>query len=840
MQISQNGHCSLSSEVRTPVGFSARPALVGFLSCAFGIATAKISGAHSLIDVFLAVLVFIVCGVAGLLLNKRSRLWSYLLGICCTASLGFLLFGVQEYRFDNSTINHIATVYSGEAAIFGTVISNPETSPSSVSFFLETDSLNCNSFDFFTQGKISVTISNLEKGGASFLPKIGERIKLYGELEPIESAKNPYEISYSMNLKEKGIRARAYFRSPFDLYIIDSIQRLTVSQRVGLFFHDLFIRSKTIIAKSIDDSLTKGFVNAVVLGDKTGITPETLDDFQRAGLTHLLVVSGFNVSIVALLVYYLLRLIGLVYRRLRIALSMATVLFYCLVVGLEPSVVRALIVIEFIFIARLFERKPDIGNLTAAAALVTLLLHPYDLFDIGFQLSYGAVFSLVFLYPSFERLFIPEQIKEGKTFLLEFAHRSLQGFFGSLSVFLGLLPVFLYHFHRVSIVGLAVNILGIPLAAIITIFGFLLVPLSLISSWLASVYGEALLSMTKIIAGIAHFSGSFEWSVIQLPRPQTILIIFYLAAIFYIIKANARNSFLGRSLIVFSVVFVLSVIKIPFANSILKNNNNVSLLFFDVGQGDAMLLSAPNGKTYLIDFGGITKNYSAIAERTMLPLFKAEGIGEISGGFITHMHMDHYGGAVSMIQNIQCRTIYTSGERTQGYAAYRLDSISQALHIPIIRVHQGDEITVEKDLHIYTLNPETMTEEVAVPLSSEGMNHHSLALKVVYKNSSALLLGDIEAGDEERLIKRYGDFLRCDIVKVAHHGSHTSSSEEFVKTAKPKYAVISVGKHNSFGHPAPSIVKRWIRSGASILRTDKEGAILFQSDGSSFRKVEWR
>jgi competence protein ComEC len=158
----------------------------------------------------------------------------------------------------------------------------------------------------------------------------------------------------------------------------------------------------------------------------------------------------------------------------------------------------------------------------------------------------------------------------------------------------------------------------------------------------------------------------------------------------------------------------------------------------------------------------------------------------------------------------------------------------------VVRVHQGDELTIDKDLHIYILNPETKTDEVTLPLSSEGMNHHSLALKVVYKNSSALLLGDIEANDEERLVKRYGDFLRSDIVKVAHHGSHTSSSESLVKTAKSKYAVISVGKHNGFGHPAPAVVKRWIRSGANILRTDKEGAILFQSDGFIFRRIDWR
>lgn len=831
----------MSREFQTRTSISNRPALTCFISCALGIVIARFIDAHKLSEVVVAILLIVLFGLISFILRSKYKILSRLIGILSLASFGFLLLVSEEYLFENSLINRTATIYSGEAVIYGNVLSTPEPSSSAISFFLSTDSLIVDSLVIHSKEKIAVSISNREKVDDTFLPKIGQRVQLYGELEHLEDSKNPYEYSYDMKLKESElVPARLYLRSPFDLYIVDPVQDISVFDKAGRFFQHLFRKAKTTINNSIDDNLTKGFVNAVVLGDKSGLTAETLYDFQRAGLTHILVVSGFNVGIVALLVYYLLRLVGLSYRRLRIALSMAAVLFYCLVVGLEPSVFRALVVIEFVFIAKLLERKPDVGNLTAAAALVTILLNPYAFFDIGFQLSYGAVFALVFLYPSMERLFISEKVQEGDTFLLRSVYRSLQGFFCSLSVFLGLLPVFLYHFHRVSIVGLGINILGIPLAAIITIFGFLLLPLTLISNWLASIYGEALLLMTKIISLIAHLSGSAEWSVIELPRPQTILIVLYFVAIFYIFLGYDRAKFLGRSLLVGSFALLLIISRVPFVYSLVRLPDTASLLFCDVGQGDAILLSSPNGKSYLIDFGGITRSYSAIADRTILPFLKAEGISEISGGFITHMHIDHYGGATSMLQNIQCKTLYTSGERTFGYAAYRLDSISQALHIPVIRAHQGQDLTIEKDLHIYILNPETTTDEVALPLSSEGMNHHSLALKVIYKNSSALLLGDIEAGDEERLVKKYGDFLRSDIVKVAHHGSRTSSSHELVKVSKPKYAVISVGKHNGFGHPAPSVMKRWISSGASVIRTDKEGALLFQSDGNIFRRVDWR
>jgi competence protein ComEC len=827
-------------EPGTPARFAKRPALTCFFACASGVAFARICNAHLLLEIILSAFFIVLAGVTAFFLRSRMSFLSRILGLTAFASFGFLLLTYQEYSFEESLLNKTAAIYSGEVIIYGRVVSNPESS-ASASFFLETDSLIVDSLTLRSPEKISVTISGIEKTHGNFLPRVGQRVKLFAECEHLESTKNPYEISYDTKGKEHdGIKARAYLHSPYDLYITDSSAQLSTIECAGQFFQGLFEKSKAIIANAIEDSLTKGFVSAVVLGDKTGLNSETLDDFQRAGLTHLLVVSGFNVSIVAILVFYLLKLIGLSYRRLRIGLSMLVVLFYCLVVGLEPSVVRALIVIQFIFISRFLERKPDMGNLTAGAALVTVLLHPYDLFDIGFQLSYGAVFSIIFLYPSFEKLFVTEKIREGKTFLVKEVHRLLQGFFVSLSVFLGLLPVFLFHFHRVSIVGLGINILGIPLAAIITIFGFLLLPISFISQWAASIYGEASLWLTKIIAGVAHFSGKFEWSVIQLPRPQTILIIIYIAALFYLVRSSGRKTFFARSLIISAFVFLLFAVRIPFASSLVRSSEHVSLLFFDVGQGDAMLLVGPNGKSYLIDFGGITKNYSAIADRKIAPLFKAEGIAQLDGGFITHMHIDHYGGAVSMIQGIGCKALYTSGERTTGYAAYRLDSISQALHIPVLRVHEGDKFELDKDLSIFVLNPEATTDDLSLPLSSEGMNHGSLALKVIYKNSSALLLGDIEAQDEERLVNRYGDFLRSDIVKVAHHGSHTSSSQLLVKAAKPEYAVISVGKHNTFGHPTTSVIKRWMYSGASVNRTDKEGALLFQSDGKGFKKINWR
>ncbi|MEI8134452.1 MAG: DNA internalization-related competence protein ComEC/Rec2 [bacterium] len=817
-----------------------RPALLTLIACATGIALARLSGAHLPIELFLSLLLFLLSGIALIWFRKYPNILRLSLGLICVVAFGFSILTFQEYRFDHSQSRRISQIYEGDAIIYGKITSDPNASADVISFFIETDSLRVNSCTFAISEKIAASIGHRIPAPSETLPKYGARIKLFATLSPLKPPSNPYEVPFDMKLKEHNdAKARAYSKSIYDLYILDSPEPSFV-EMVNIFFRNIDVQSKSLIVRSVQDSVAAGFVSAVVLGDKSSLPQETLDDFQKAGLTHLLVVSGFNVAIIALIVAYLLRLLGLAFRRVRIAVSMIVILFYCLVVGLEPSVIRALIATEFIFLALFLERKPDMGNVTAGAALLTLLLRPYDLFDIGFQLSYGAVFSIVFIYTRLEKVCVSSEWKDSKSTYAQFSQRSLQAGLLSLSIFLGLLPVFLFHFHRVSVVGLIVNIIGVPIAGLITVLGFLLLPISIISPWVGSLYGESLLWLTNLVTFIAHISSGFGWSVLQLPRPQTIVIVLYLLGLWYMVNSQTVKTIVSRSLMCGAVMLALLFIAIPFSSSVIHENGKVSILFFDVGQGDAILLTSAEGKNYMIDFGGINRNYSPIADRVIRPLFQAEGIRTIEAGFVTHMHIDHYGGLKSILESEHVHQLYTSGERTQGYAAFQLDSIIQSQHLSVERIHQGQEIRLAKDLSVFVLNPESTTDEVTMGLSSQGMNHNSLALKVVYGNSSALLLGDIEGSDEEALVHRYGDFLKSDIVKVAHHGSRTSSTPGFVKTCKPKYAVISVGKNNTFGHPAISTLKHWVHNGAQVMRTDKSGALLFESDGKTFSQVEWQ
>jgi competence protein ComEC len=280
----------------------------------------------------------------------------------------------------------------------------------------------------------------------------------------------------------------------------------------------------------------------------------------------------------------------------------------------------------------------------------------------------------------------------------------------------------------------------------------------------------------------------------------------------------------------------------PLTASVLeKNSSKLQVLFFDVGQGDCIYLRTPHGKSYFIDFGNADiHSASSRAERTALPFLRAEGETDIIAGFISHMHRDHFGGGSALLEQANMSEIFSSGERSHEKLASKLDADARkkATHLRILAA--GDTIHLDEDVTLYTLHPTRPTMTGLHTNYGIHANDGSLTFKIVYGKTSMLFLGDIEARDEREMVREYGDFLHCDVVKVAHHGSLTSSSKELTRAARATYAVISVGAHNRFGHPAAAIVKRWMTSGTRVLRTDRDGAVLLTSDGRRVSRYAWR
>jgi competence protein ComEC len=227
----------------------------------------------------------------------------------------------------------------------------------------------------------------------------------------------------------------------------------------------------------------------------------------------------------------------------------------------------------------------------------------------------------------------------------------------------------------------------------------------------------------------------------------------------------------------------------------------------DVGQGDCIYINTPNGRNYMVDCGGISKAGVAPVENDLLPFLRAESLTTIDAIFLSHMHRDHYGGASTLIANCNVGSVYSSGERVHDPLARALDSLTIRHHTNRRILQRGDRLVLDSGVTLYVLHPGRTAAERLHTANGSHANGGSLAFKICYGSTAFLFLGDIERSDEELMKDEYGSFLRSSVVKVAHHGSLTSSSRLFASAVSPEWAVISVGENNRFGHPAQAIVR---------------------------------
>ncbi len=821
-------------------GLYYRPAIIVFVGIIIGITIAA-----SIIPDKRIVLPSIIISLVlfcGSFVFYKHLLLRFLSLICLSITVGFTSYSLQQQIEHISQLDTLSTLNYSESIVYGKVISNADSTNYSYRYMLKLDSLRVGSLCIRNNENLVCFIHRDTIASDYILPKKYDKIKAFVELRSIEQTHNPYESNLGQYLsRTTGATAIALAHSGYDIYIESVTANRSATDIFIDFFQDIRRSINARLVSSINDTLAQAIVGAVVLGERDKLGSDVSAEFRNAGLSHILVVSGFNVAIVAALIYYLLRCIGMIKLRWRIIISMIVVALYCFTIGLEPSVTRALLSVECIFLALLLERKPDVGNITAAIASFAILLDPSQLFNISFQLTYGAVFSLVFIYPRLSQRLKSKQIPKPGNNWRKYLSLAKETFLTSMAVLIGLLPVMIYHFHRVTFVSMFSNIIGIPASSLLTILGFLLIPLSYISHPLAMIYGDVTTVLSKTLAMTAQLSSNITMLRFALPKFNLLSIILYCIGVLFILRSKSIIQMLLRICYAVLAATALLFLHIPLSTRVLPEDGTLSVLFFDVDQGDAALIRTPNNKTYFIDFGGLRKDSTAIAERTILPLLEAEGITTIDAGFISHMHQDHYSGLLPLLQSNFIKQIYSSGEKTHGVLAYRLDSLVQSNHIPVTNLQQGNKIILDSDVTMYLFNPDPSLRYLNTKKPSGTMiNHGSLAMKIVYKNNSFLFLGDIEASDEERLSRVYGSFLKSDVVKVAHHGSLFSSTKAMTNASHPRYAVISVGAHNGFGHPTPNAISRWHTVGSTVLRTDRDGAILFRSDGKNVRREDWR
>ncbi len=807
-----------------------RPAVFAAIGVGIGIAAGNLT--HNSPAVYFYALVISVCAIPFIRPRFTFKLALLFLSFVL---LGALVITSDEATYRNSWLQQLTMTRPEKVVMVGSIQNASETKLEYLWTLYADTLVIAGGRPITTSSAVLLRLSKNAKGHLA-LPQEDSRIRVFCALQPFHGPTNPHEFASSLHEQTSThTEAEAILHSRFD-YEVLAPPPPNIIRSVNEWIENLHTSISNCLSESIRDEAARGFVIAVVLGDREEMDKETLGNFTTAGVSHILAVSGFNVAIVALVVAQLLRLFGVYWQRWRISITMVMVFLYCVVVGFQPSVVRALIMIELYQLALLIERKPDPLNIIASAVVIELIGRPADLFDVGFQLSYGAVLGLILIGPKIRWFFEPLRNVIDKAFW----HWSVDAIALSISASLASYPIIAYHFYRVSYIGVIANLPLIPISALITAFGFLLIPITLISSWLGQVYGDATALLTLVLLWTTRVSAHVPFGAHSASAPNWLYLLFFLGALLYILRADGRRFMIGRLILCLTFFFVLQLIGVPFGDSLIaKQQGKLQLLFFDVGEGDCILIHTPNDKTYCVDFGSLSHSGTSQAERTLIPFLRAENISSLDAAIITHMHLDHCGGAPSTIENCEVSRVLTSGEREASLTARVLDSLTRVKHIPVRALSRGDRLILDSDIVLYVLHPDRVIQ-AQYAAGGQSINAGTLAFKLVYKNTSVLFLGDVERSEEEEMLETYGAFLHTNVVKVAHHGSLTSSSKEFVQMANPQYAVISVGENNRFGHPATAVLKRWYTCNAKVCRTDKEGAILLVSDGTQVEQESWR
>lgn len=658
----------------------------------------------------------------------------------------------------------------------------------------------------------------------------GRLVCVKGKLELPEGSGNPGGFDYAKYLQSKKIRwVMVVKNSHFEV-------KGTEKNYVAIGLANFKQKGTKALLRTLSSEKC-GLLIGMLFGDKSSLEEELYESFQKNGIAHILAVSGIHVNLVYL---YISRCFKGRPKTRRSGLSLLFLLFYAALAEFSPSVVRASLMIAIHILGSLCLQRYDFFNAICFSCFLQILYNPYTIFHVGFQLSYLAVFSLAVVLPWFD-----SRIDSLVLFTTQEWIGSIGKLFSPLVVLqVSMAPVMIYYFNYFSFAAFLLNPPIIFLAGMLIPVGIGLLFLCWLPCGGGIFFGVAVkaadLLLEMMLRINAFFSVGNQGNITLVSPPLGVLIFFYGGLFFFCTEMHCILCRRGKQRRIAAVLalIVACACFLPWAAGAADAPHPFSrkfhaLTFVDVGQGDCLHIRTPSGKNVLIDGGGST-NYN-VGKKVLLPYLLRSGVSHIDLAIVTHLHTDHFKGIqeLSVLMPIDRLGVYEANAvRTEALALG-----TKRAETKILYLKRGNRMMLDQNIWVDILAPEGRNKEQYRDLvQKEDENATSLVIKVCYQGLSVLMTGDMGFEGENTLMQQ-GKNIKCDVLKVGHHGSAYSTSVDFLEAVDPKLAVIQVGKNN-FGHPALRVIELFQDYDIMVVRNDIHGAVFLDGISCGNARIE--
>lgn len=638
----------------------------------------------------------------------------------------------------------------------------------------------------------------------------GDNIIITGEFKYPSTRKNYKGFDYKQYLKSIKILGSIDLKVLENQEKAKNISILELSNKTFLKIRELI---KNNYEKDIADvimSITFGYTNQ--------LDEEIKENFLESNLADVMAVSGLHIGYLIIFAKFIFEKIA--GKRVGRIITIFVIIIYMCITGFSQSVVRATIMAILLLFSGIVYRKSDIWQNLSLALLILLIYNPFSILNVSTILTFGATIGIV------------SRISKSVT----------------ISATIAIFPIIMIFFNKIYLSSFIISIIIGVLIGLIVIGGLVFVVFYKILEifMIKNSYVDILGFIVKSVINLAEVGSNLPLNQIYVTTPSVISIILYYLFIFIfsnvykIYKEKSPNVFQKRirnlvallkfrikqnenKIISFSIIIVIIILTLSFIPQKMK------IYFIDVGQGDSSLIITPKNKKILIDGGGTEFGDFDVGKNILVPYLLDRKIKTLDYIIISHFDTDHCQGILYVMEKLNVRNIIIGKQYDKSENFEKFIDIAKKKNIKIDIVKSGDRLNIEKDIYFDVIWPDEKNM-----ISDNWINNNSLVCKLNYKEFSILFTGDIEKIAEKAILEKY-DILKSTILKIAHHGSKTSSTVDFLKNVAPKVALIGVGEDNNFGHPSSQTIENLEKMNILIYRTDLMGEIAINTDGFEYK-----